>query len=429
MHSVDSLTMPPRRRCSAETVIPVAGPGAPWSGSSASPSSPPPSGCRTDHGRWLLGEAIELKHRLPRLWRRVMAHDLPAWRARRIARQTIELTAEAAAFVDAQIAHVAHKVGPVVVDRLVDEAIARYMPETARRAPPPGALTARHFTVDHRQVTFAGTSQVYGELDLADALDLDAAVTARATTLKQLGSTDGPRRPPGRRGRGDRPRRPHPRPHRGHDRTARPPRRRRAGGPRGARGRRSSTSTSTTTPSTGAVGGGTGGEHRRPGHRRPDPRLVRQPVRPAWSSSRSSTSTSTSTSPPTRSPTGSPSRSHLRDARASSPGAPAPPALRPRPRHPARRGRPHLRVQHRTAVPTPPPAQDPRTSAGPTPCSTPAPTCGPAPTATSSCATTPAPATSPTTHPRARTDQSTGGETSTGGEIQVCDRRASGIGT
>ena len=31
---------------------------------------------------------------------------------------------------------------------------------------------------------------MYGELDLADALDLDAAVTAGAQALKDLGSTD-----------------------------------------------------------------------------------------------------------------------------------------------------------------------------------------------------------------------------------------------
>ena len=63
------------------------------------------------------------------------------------------------------------------------------MPETAeetRRR----AADGRHFTVDHDQVSFAGTSYVHGELDLADALDLDQAVAGRAELLKDLGCAE-----------------------------------------------------------------------------------------------------------------------------------------------------------------------------------------------------------------------------------------------
>ncbi len=66
------------------------------------------------------------------------------------------------------------------------EAIARFMPETAeetRRR----AADGRHFDVDHDQVSFAGTSLIHGEVDLADALDLDQAVADRAGDLKDLG--------------------------------------------------------------------------------------------------------------------------------------------------------------------------------------------------------------------------------------------------
>lgn len=45
---------------------------------------------------------------------------------------------------------------------------------------------ALHFDVDHRQVSGAGTSKVYGELDLGDAIDLDAAVTAEAAKLGEV---------------------------------------------------------------------------------------------------------------------------------------------------------------------------------------------------------------------------------------------------
>ena len=51
---------------------------------------------------------------------------------RRIAEATIALTAEATAHVDAHLAPYAHKIGLAQLDRLVAEAIARFMPDQAR---------------------------------------------------------------------------------------------------------------------------------------------------------------------------------------------------------------------------------------------------------------------------------------------------------
>ena len=106
----------------------------------------------------LVGQALELRHRLPRLWRRVQAGDLPAWRARRVAETTIhaDLTLEAAAYVDAQLAPFAHRTSATAVDRLVDAAVARFDParaalEAAR------AADGRHVTIEEEQVSFAGT--------------------------------------------------------------------------------------------------------------------------------------------------------------------------------------------------------------------------------------------------------------------------------
>jgi hypothetical protein len=45
-------------------------------------------------------------------------------------------------------------------------------------------------TFHHRQVSLNGTTYVRAELDLADALDLDAAITAEAEALRLAGSTD-----------------------------------------------------------------------------------------------------------------------------------------------------------------------------------------------------------------------------------------------
>ena len=146
-------------------------------------------GRSTDAGRALVAAAVELKYRLPRVWSRVLEGELEAWRARRIAEATFLLSKEGAAFVDAQVAPFAHRIGIAALERLIAEAIARFMPdraaEDARKA-----ADGRHFTIDHQQVSFGGTSQITGELDLADALDLDAAVAKGAQDLLTLGSTD-----------------------------------------------------------------------------------------------------------------------------------------------------------------------------------------------------------------------------------------------
>jgi hypothetical protein len=171
-----------------DTAVPLAGPGAPLVAEFSVAEFAAAVGLTTDAGKHYLGQAVELRYRLPSLWERVVKGDLPAWKARRIAHETIshELGPDAAAHVDRHLAPVAHKIGVAVVDRLIQEAIGRFMPETAeetRRA----AADGRHFTVDHEQVSFAGTSFVHGELDLADALDLDAAVAGRAAVLADLG--------------------------------------------------------------------------------------------------------------------------------------------------------------------------------------------------------------------------------------------------
>ena len=146
-------------------------------------------GRSTDAGRRVIAESVELKYRLSRTWARVQSGDLEAWRARRIAEATIGLSREAAAFVDAQVAAFAHRIGIAALERLIEEAIARHVPDQAA-ADAAKAADGRHFTIDHQQVSFNGTSQISGELDLADALDLDAALTQGAETLKVLGSTE-----------------------------------------------------------------------------------------------------------------------------------------------------------------------------------------------------------------------------------------------
>jgi hypothetical protein len=172
-----------------EGELAIAGEGAPLVAEFACAEFAAALGVPTAWGTQLVGDALELRHRLPRTWARIMRGDLQTWRGRRISRATRLVSRDAAAWIDRQVAPFAHKIGPAQTDRLVAAAIARFDPATAE-AQRQAAADGRRFDVDHQQVSFAGTSRVYGELDLADALDLDAAVAAGAEALARLGSTE-----------------------------------------------------------------------------------------------------------------------------------------------------------------------------------------------------------------------------------------------
>ncbi|ANH38877.1 hypothetical protein I601_2459 [Nocardioides dokdonensis FR1436] len=82
----------------------------------------------------LMAEALELRHRLPKIHARVEALDVALWRARRVAKATQGLSPEAAAHVDAALAPVVDSVGPTRIDRAVAEAVALFDPETLEAA-------------------------------------------------------------------------------------------------------------------------------------------------------------------------------------------------------------------------------------------------------------------------------------------------------
>src|SRR3954463_1756746 len=188
MHSVDSMD---DAACypGFESELALAGPGAPLVAEFAVAELAVALRVTTDAGRAFLELAMELRYRLPKVWKRVTAGDLAPWRARKVAEQTRNLSMEAAAFVDAHVAAFAHKIGHAGLEHLVEEAITRFMPAEAqqrRRA----AAEHRHFDIHTHHSTAEGVVDVTGTLDLADALDLDAAVTRGAADLKDLGCAE-----------------------------------------------------------------------------------------------------------------------------------------------------------------------------------------------------------------------------------------------
>ena len=83
----------------------------------------------------------------------------------------------------------AHKIGPAQLDRLIQEAIARFDPE-ALEAERQAAAEAGHFDIALADVGVTGRVRVDGDLDLADALDLEAAVADDAHQQLLAGSTE-----------------------------------------------------------------------------------------------------------------------------------------------------------------------------------------------------------------------------------------------
>jgi hypothetical protein len=191
MHPADSIHEVATHavRGFGQSDLALAGPGAPTVAEHAVPELSAALGLSTDAGKRFVGEALELCFRLPRLWRRVTSGELPSWKARMVARETTRLSLEAAAYVDRHAAPVAHKVKPAQLERVVHEAIGRFMPEEVERLAAE-SWDKRHVTIDDQLVSFTGTMHVDAELDIADALDLEAAVAAGAEQRAALGSTE-----------------------------------------------------------------------------------------------------------------------------------------------------------------------------------------------------------------------------------------------
>ena len=132
----------------ADRFVPIAGDGAPLVGEFAVAEFAAAVGMTTDAGKVLVGQAVELAHRLPKLWSLVGAGRVPGWQARRVADKTMSLCPEAAGFVDAQVAGVVGKIGVAQLDRLVEEAKRRHMPLAGRAISKAAAETLKRVTLE-----------------------------------------------------------------------------------------------------------------------------------------------------------------------------------------------------------------------------------------------------------------------------------------
>ncbi|GAB3780883.1 HNH endonuclease [Nocardioides ungokensis] len=147
-------------------------------------------GVATETGMKLIADALDLQHRLPRIWRLVETLAVEPYKARHVAQATHRLSREAAAYVDEQLAPRLPSCSWKAIETAVAHAIAKFHPELLEQREKQGRqswhVTLRHPTPSE----YAGTSW----LDITgDTLDLTAfhdLVCDQAAALKALGDTD-----------------------------------------------------------------------------------------------------------------------------------------------------------------------------------------------------------------------------------------------
>ncbi|WP_166134866.1 HNH endonuclease signature motif containing protein [Nocardioides ochotonae] len=191
MHPEESVAdqIPTTGLVFGELAVPLAGEGTPLVAEFAPMEFGAALGLSTDSARSLVGDALELAHRLKRTWKLVRAGKVPLWKARRLAQLTTTLPLDGADFVDRQLAGFVGKISWAAIERVVDQARVAFDPEGAEKERL-AAADGRRFDVHTREATHDGTVHVEGVLDLADAIDLDAAIRQGAEELAALGSAE-----------------------------------------------------------------------------------------------------------------------------------------------------------------------------------------------------------------------------------------------
>ncbi len=168
-----------------ERHTPIAGPGTPWVAEFAVVELSGALGLSHESALALVGDALDLHHRLPRLWALVRDLRVPVHLGRAAAQASRDLDGAAVDHADRLLAWQPRRLNPHRIGVLVHEARLYADPDRAA-ADHDEALAMRRVDVDHA-VGAPGVSEVHMSLDTADALAFDHTITALAGTMKQLG--------------------------------------------------------------------------------------------------------------------------------------------------------------------------------------------------------------------------------------------------
>jgi hypothetical protein len=147
-------------------------------------------GCSPASASTLIADALDLHHRLPLLWDQTRAQLVPAWRARRVATRTRHLSAEAARWVDRQVAGRVSSLSRPALDRVVAEAAARCDGEEHADREALARLSWDVVLVHPDPLHCSGTSEMHARGDTLDLTRLHDVVCAEAEALGALGDPD-----------------------------------------------------------------------------------------------------------------------------------------------------------------------------------------------------------------------------------------------
>ncbi|WP_107704576.1 HNH endonuclease signature motif containing protein [Nocardioides allogilvus] len=139
-------------------------------------------GRSTNAASCLIRDALIVRHRLPRLWDRVLVGQVEPTKARMLARSIMGRPRDVADHIDTHVAHLAHKIGEVALEKKIDEAMLRLYPEQ-READQLEALDRRFVRLDEASINHTGIADMAIRADWKDLFDFDVTVSRVAVAI------------------------------------------------------------------------------------------------------------------------------------------------------------------------------------------------------------------------------------------------------
>ena len=184
----DPATVPGHHRIpGAERGVVHGGPGCPAVAEFAVAEFGAVTGRSTASAAAFFGQALALRHRLPRIWAQVRSEHATAWKACTIATACLTLSEQAAAIVDHELAGIVDTVTPHRIANIVRAALWRADPDAAQAA---AEANAKQRGVWPGRTDEHGTTTLFVKAATGDIIRLHTTLTQLADALADLGDTD-----------------------------------------------------------------------------------------------------------------------------------------------------------------------------------------------------------------------------------------------
>jgi hypothetical protein len=135
-----------------------------------------------------MGQALALRHRLPRIWAQVESGHATAWKACNIATACLDLSEEAASIVDRRVAPIVDSLSPQRLHNIVKAVLWEADPVTARAQ---AEEKARERGVWAGRTDEHGTTILYIKAPTGTVIRLEATINQIAKILAARGDTSG----------------------------------------------------------------------------------------------------------------------------------------------------------------------------------------------------------------------------------------------